>query len=161
MRRSLAAVLATLAVCATPAGAAVGGFFPGQPVDGPSADIQQLGDVDLARDGSGALVYLKLDGGVSHVFVSRLNRGAWQAPERIDGTLAGASSQPVVTATDNGRLAIALINDGALCTVVKPSTSQPYTAPAGVASPASNPSTDMSINGVAYVTFTAPGSSAA
>src|SRR2546421_12761241 len=29
------------------------------------------------------------------------------------------------------------------------------------ATPASNPSIDMSINGVAYVTFTAPGSSAA
>src|SRR5439155_24501771 len=81
--------------------------------------------------------------------------------ERIYGTHAVEPSQPVVTATDNGRMPIAFINDGALCTVDKPSTSQPYTAPAGVASPASNPSIDMSINGVAYVTFTAPGSSAA
>ncbi len=163
MRRSLAvsAVFASLLVL--PAGAhAVGGtFFAGEAVDGPSVDIQRLGDVDIARDGTGALVYVKLDGGVNHIFASRLINGAWEAPQRIDTGLAGPSSQPVVAASDGGRLAIAFINDTQLVTVVRPAGDQPYGAPAGVAAPASNPAIDMSINGVGYVTFTLPGASAA
>ena len=50
-------------------------------VDGP-AEIDALGDVDLARDGTGGLVYLKRDAGVPQVFLSRLDAGAWHPPER-------------------------------------------------------------------------------
>ncbi|MCW3049001.1 MAG: hypothetical protein JWO74_3285 [Solirubrobacterales bacterium] len=163
MRRSLAvsAVFASLLVLPAGAHAATGSFFAGQAVDGPSPDIQRLGDVDVARDGTGALVYVKQDGGVNHIFVSRLVNGAWEAPERIDNGLAGPSSQPVIAASDGGRLAIAFINDTQLVTVVRPTGDQPYGPPSGLAAPASNPSIDMSINGVAYVSFTLPGSSAA
>ena len=54
MRRlsTLALAAALACVLAAPADAA---FFPGDPLDGPSADIRALGDLDLARDGTGAL----------------------------------------------------------------------------------------------------------
>ena len=71
---------------------------PATPIDGPSADIQSLGDLDVARDGTGALAYVKRVGGVDHVFVSRLVDGAFQPPEQVDAGLAGAGSQPVVAA---------------------------------------------------------------
>jgi hypothetical protein len=163
MRRSLAvsAVLVSLLVLPAGAHAVTGAFSAGEAVDGPSPDIQRLGGIAVARDGTGALVYVKQDGGVSHIFVSRLVNGGWEAPERIDGSLAGPSSQPVVAASDGGRLAIAFINDTQLVTVVRPAGDQPYGPPSGLAAPASNPSIDMSINGVAYVTFTLPGASAA
>ncbi|MDP9347230.1 MAG: hypothetical protein M3P44_16260, partial [Actinomycetota bacterium] len=67
-----------------PAGAQSGTYFPGEPVDGPSADVQTLGDLRVARDGTGAMAWVRKDGGVDHVFVSRLVGGAFLAPERVD-----------------------------------------------------------------------------
>ena len=88
MRRRLA-VLAVLAPLALPgaAGAATAGtFFPGDPIDGPSADVQSLGDLDIARDGTGALAYVKQVGGVDHVFVSRIVGGAWHVSQERGGS---------------------------------------------------------------------------
>ena len=86
MRRRLAFIVTTIAVLA-PAGAAHAAFFKADSVDGPSADIRSVGDMDIARDGSGAVAYVKRDGGVDHIFVSRLTGGVWQAPERVDGAV--------------------------------------------------------------------------
>ena len=36
-----------------------GTFFPGQPIDGPVADIRSVGDVDVARDGAGLITYVR------------------------------------------------------------------------------------------------------
>ncbi len=141
--------------------AAAGKFFAAAAVDGPSADIQSLGDVDIARDGTGALAYVRRDGGVDHLFVSRLVDGAWQPPERIDAALAGAGAQPVVAVADGGRLAVAFISGGSLFTVARPAGAAGFTQPVLVAAAASNPALDMSINGAAYLTFTTPGASAA
>ena len=105
MRRRLLAssvVLAGLLVAPVSARADVGQFIPGETIDGP---VTSLGDLDVARDGTGAVVYVKPVGGVDHVFVSRLQDGAWQPPEQLDAGLA-ASSQPVVAAGDGGKLAI-------------------------------------------------------
>jgi len=77
----LVAVAAALGPAAAPARAA---FFASEALDGPSTDIEGLGGVDVARDGTGGLAYVKRDGGVDHIFVSRLAGGAWQAPERVD-----------------------------------------------------------------------------
>jgi hypothetical protein len=132
-------------------------FYPGAAVDGPSAAIQRVGDLDVARDGSGGVVYVKQDGGVDHVFLSRIVDGNFQPPERLDGGFAGASAQPVIAASDGGRLAIAFVNGGALFTVVRPAGANGLPAPAQVAAAASDPSIDMSINGVGYVTFTSNG----
>jgi hypothetical protein len=115
-RRTLAAL--SLALFAAPA-TAHAGFFPAEQVDGPSADITSVGDIDIARDGNGALVYLKKDGGADHVFLSGLN-GGFAPGQRLDGGLAAASSQPVVAASNNGRLAVAWVNDGSLFTAMRP-----------------------------------------
>ena len=53
-------------------------------------------------------------GGVPHVFVSRLVDGAFQPPEQVDAGLAGAGSQPVVAASDGGRLVVAYVSGGGI-----------------------------------------------
>ena len=84
-------LLLAAAAALLPAAAARADFLPAEPIDGPSADLVGQPDVDLARDGSGAVAYLKLDGGVRHVFVSRFVDGVFQPPERID---AGSTARP-------------------------------------------------------------------
>ncbi|MEA2288597.1 MAG: hypothetical protein QOD55_594 [Solirubrobacteraceae bacterium] len=159
MRRRLLATSTVLSALLLPAAAQardVGRFFPAEPVDGP-ADIQRLGDLDVARDGTGGLVYVRRDAGVDHVYLSRLADGGFQLPERLDATLDTASSQPVVAAADNGSLVIAFISGGSLFTTVRPDATKPFTAPQLVATGASDPSVDLSVNDVAYVSFTRPG----
>jgi hypothetical protein len=156
MRRRLiamSAVVAGLVLVPSSAVADVGRFIPAEGIDGP---VTALGDLDVARDGTGALAYVKQDGGVDHVFVSRLDGGVWQPPERVDVGLATPGSQPVVSAGDGGRLSIAFISGGALFAMVKPESSQPYTAPQLVTPSAINPSIDLSVNDVAYLSFTVP-----
>jgi hypothetical protein len=156
MRRRLlasSAVLAALALAPASAHADVGRFIAAEPVDGP---VTALGDVQLARDGTGGMVYVKPDGGADHIFVARMQNGAWQPPERVDAALPTASSQPVLAAGDGGRLDIAFISGGTLYTTVKPAADQPYSPVQPVFAPASNPSIDLSINDVAYVSFTDP-----
>lgn len=156
MRRlTLAATLAAaLAVPAT----ADAAFFPAEVVDGPTADIVSVGDVDLSREGNGAMVYVKKIDGADHIVASRFIDGAFATPERVDNGLAAASSQPVVAASDGGRLAIAYVNGGSLWTIVKPRDATGFAAPTLVAEGGvSNPSIDMSINGATYVSFTQGG----
>jgi hypothetical protein len=160
-RNAASATAAMIAAALAVPASAPAAFYPGDPVDGPSADIVAVGDAAVARDGSGGVVYVKRDGGVDHVFLTRLAGGAFQPPERVDAGLAAASAQPVIAASDGGRLAIAFVNGGALFTAVKPVAAQPLTAPSLVATLAVNPSIGMSINGVAYVSFTANGDVAA
>jgi hypothetical protein len=159
MRRRIA-LLAALVPLALPtaAGAATAGrFFAGEPVDGPSADIQSLGDLDVARDGTGALAYVKRVGGVDHVFVSRLVDGAFQAPEQVDAALGGAGSQPVVAASDGGRLVVGFVSGGGVFSVVRPAGAPGYAAIQQISAAGSDPAVDMSINGVAYLTWTSNG----
>jgi hypothetical protein len=159
MRRRLIATSTVLAGLLLPAGAHaadIGRFFQAAPVDGPS-DIQRLGDLDVARDGTGGLVYVRRDAGVDHVYLSRLDGGAFQPPQQLDATLTTASSQPVIAAGDKGRLVIAYISGGALFTIVRPDASQPFTPPQLVSTAASDPSIDLSTNDVAYVSFAIPG----
>jgi hypothetical protein len=102
MRRRLlasSAVLAALVPAPAAARADVGRFTPGEPIDGGAA-ITAV-DLDVARDGTGAVVYVKSVGGADHVFASRLQGGAWQPPEQLDAGV-GASSEPVVAAGGRG-----------------------------------------------------------
>ena len=167
MRRRIA-VLAVLAPLVLPvlvalvlpaaAGAATAGhFYAGDPIDGPSADIQSLGDLDVARDGTGALAYVKRVSGVDHIFVSRLVDGAFQAPEQVDAGLGGAGSQPVVAASDGGRLVVAFVSGGGLFSVVRPAGAPGWGPTQQVAASGSNPDVDMSINGVAYLAWASNG----
>ena len=153
--RRLICAITAVAALAAPA-AAHAGVFPGEVVDGPSADLVRMGDVDVARDGTGAVVYVKQDGGTNHVFVSRLADGAWQPPERVDAGLGDAGSQPAVAASTGGRLAIAFVSGTNLYSVVRPA-GQGMLPPQLLGSNASSPAVDMSINGAAYITYTAGG----
>jgi hypothetical protein len=152
MRRLVLLISAFLAVPACTAHAAI---FPGDAVDGPSPDVQALGDLELARDGSGALTYLKRVDGADHVFVARFTGGAFSAGERIDTGLTAASSQPVVGAADAERLVVVFVNGGTVYGVVRP-PGQGYAAPVALG-PGSDPSVDLSINGAAYASFTSGG----
>jgi hypothetical protein len=145
----------TIAALLAVAGPADAAFFKAEAIDG-GAGIKRVGDFDVARDGSGAVTYIKND----HVFVSRIVSGVFQAPEQVDGGLAGTGSAPVVAASDGGRVVVAYVSGGQIFTAVRPAGAPAFTAPQQL-SAGSAPSVDMSINGVAYVSFTAPGASAA
>lgn len=143
---------------ASPAAAQVTALGPPVTVDGPSADIQALSGLAVARDGTGGLIYLKDVGGIPHVFVSRLTSGAFQPPEEIDATLPTASSQPVIGASGAGQLVVGFINAGQLYTSIASNSTTPFTVPAVLFSGASNPSLAMnSLDNKAYLAFTATG----
>ena len=158
-RIALLAALAALVLPAVAGAATPSRFFAGAPVDGPSADIQSLGDLDVARDGTGALAYIKRVAGVDHVFVSRLVNGVFQPPEQIDAGLAGAGSQPVVAASDGGRLVVAYVSGGGIFATVRPAGAPGYAAAQQIAEAGANPAVDMSINGVAYLPGRRPATS--
>jgi len=124
-------------------------------VDGPSASIVGLTAMAVARDGTGALVYLRSDTGVAHVFVSLLRNGVFQPPIQVDAGLVAASSQPVIAVTNNGLTQIAFVNAGTLYTVGTANVLSPFTAPAAIAGGASNPSLSLSTYGKGYLAFTA------
>jgi hypothetical protein len=152
MRRLLLLTAFFAAAAAAPAQAA---FFPGEQIDGPSADIRALGDLDLARDGTGALAYVKRVEGIDHIFVTRFEGGSFKPAERVDAALPTESSQPVVGASDGGRLAVVFVSGGVVHGVVRPAGGA-WSAPVPLAL-GSEPSVDLSINGTAYATFTAGG----
>ncbi len=157
MRRRLAFIVTTIAALAAVPGAAHAEFYAGAPVDGPSADIRSVGDVDIARDGTGAVAYVRRDGGLDHIFVSRLVNGAWQAPERVDIGLDATAATPAVAASDGGRLAVVFIAGGSSFAVVRQAGAPAWGAPQMLASGAADPSVDMSFNGAAYATYTVNG----
>jgi len=143
--RLLTAALAVAALWPAVAGAA---FFPGDPVDGPSVDVEALGDLDLARDGTGALAYVKREGGVEQVFVARFVAGAFQPAERL-----GPGADPVVAAAGSGRLAVVYASAGTVLGTVRSAADQPW-SPSVALGAGADPAVDMSINGTAYASFT-------
>ncbi len=161
-RWSLAVVACALLVAlvpdATPAGAAIRRSPTLAPtntvVDGPSAAIVGLSGMAVARDGTGALVYLRNDTGTAHVFVSLLRNGVFQPPAQVDTGLVGPSSQAVVAVTNNGLTQIAFIDAGTLYTVGTTDLISPFTAPVAIAGGASNPSLSLSTFGKGYLAFT-------
>jgi hypothetical protein len=106
-RHSLKATALLWLALAAPASAAI---LPGVAVDGPSNLIDTARpDVDVAPDGSAALVYLKDDGGVNHPFVSRFTGGAWGAPQRVDTGSAFAGSKPHIAVANGGKVVVTYI----------------------------------------------------
>src|SRR4051794_26968568 len=155
MRRRLLAVstvLAGLALAAPAARADVGQFVPGEPIDGPGTGIQRVGGLDVARDGTGALTYVKELGGVDHVFTSRLINGAWQPPEQLDAGLAGPSSQPVVAAADRRRLVYAFSSGGAGFTAGRRGPRSPPPGPPAL-SPRPHPARAPWIHKISFLSF--------
>jgi hypothetical protein len=153
VRRRLAALVSVLLVAPASAHA---GFVPAITVDGPSADVLSAGDVELARDGGGAVTYLKLDAGVAHVFVSPLVFGAPGPPQRLDVGQVNASSQPHVAVSSGGRVLVTWVNDGQLFASLRPSSATVFSPPQAVSGALGvhDPSLSMTINGKAYAGFT-------
>jgi hypothetical protein len=139
-------LFALLIALAVPA-AADARAFPGDPVDGPAANLR-IADLDLARDGTGAVAYLRPDG----VFVSRFVGGRFQPPEALGPAGSGAA----VAAGSGGRVAVVFASGGVVYASLKPAGDQPWGAPVPLGA-GSDPSADMSINNTAYATFTQAG----
>ena len=140
-------ILLVLLVALVLPSAAHAGTFPGDPIDGPAEDLR-IGDLDLARDGTGAVAYIRPEG----VFVSRFIGGKFQPPEGLGPAGTGAA----VAAGSNGRLAVVYVSGGTVFAVLKPAGDQPWSAPVPLGA-GSLPSADMSINNTAYATFTQSG----
>jgi hypothetical protein len=156
---ALAALLATagvlLLVLATPARA---GIFTGDPIAGPSPAVHGLHGIDLAPDGSGAIVYTMDDAGAQHVFVRRLVNGAWSAPERLDADLGSAATQAAVAAGDGGRVLVVFVNGGNVYASTRPDSGSAWARQTlWSGGGASEPTVDLSVNGKGYAAFAAPG----
>jgi hypothetical protein len=148
-------LLLTAALVLGPAAGAHAAWTPAQALDGPNADVVSVGGVDLARDGSGAVVWIRRDGGVPHVFVSRLFGGVWQSPVRVDPGLGGASEAKVAVG-DGNRVAVTWIADGlvfAASTPVSP-TPAPFTGPVQIGGPGARAvDVDLGVNDAAYAVW--------
>jgi hypothetical protein len=145
-------VLLTTAFALVPAGSARADWFPATPVDGPSADVVSVGNVDLARDGTGAVGYIKNGDGVPQAWVSRIFGGGWQTPERISFT-GGTVTDVKVAAGDGNRLAVAWIADGTVYATVSPGGDTPggFAPAVALGGPgAKDLDVDLGVNGAAY-----------
>jgi hypothetical protein len=145
-------VLLTAALVLVPAASARAGWFPAQPLDGPSADVISLGNVDLARDGTGAVSYIKNGDGVPQAVVSRLFGGGWQPVERVSFT-PGSVTDVKVAAGDGNRLAVAWIADGTVYATVSPGGDTPggFVPAVALGGPgAQSLDVDLGVNGAAY-----------
>ena len=147
MRRRLPLLVLLLAL-AVPASARAG-TFPGDPIDGPAAGLR-VTSLDLARDGTGGVAYLRPEG----VFVSRFIGGRFQPPEGLGPGGAGAGA--AVAAGANGRLAVVFSSGGLVYASLKVAGDQPWGAPVLLGA-GTDPAVDMSINNTAYATFTQAG----
>ena len=160
MRRLLLCLAALCVPFLVAVPAASAGWYPSEAIDGPNPDVIGVTDVEVSRDGTGAMVYLKRDGGVPHVFLSRLVEGAWRAPERVDVGIPAAATEAVVATADGHRTAIAFVAGGQVFgSVIEFSPDGRLQGPTLLHPEASvrDVAIDMSINGTAYVTFSAPG----
>jgi hypothetical protein len=90
-------------LAATPASAVIT-----QPtvIEGPSPEGIVLGNVAMAPDGTGGLVFMKTIEGKSHVFVSRFDGTNWNAPVRVDGEMSSEGAEPRIAAGNGGRLLV-------------------------------------------------------
>ena len=146
-----------------PAASAQAGWFPAQPIDGPNADVVSVGNVDLARDGTGGVGYIKNGDGAQQAWVSRIYGGAWQPPERV--SFAGGSVTDVkVAAGDGNRLAVAWIADGYVYATVSPGGDSPggFVPAIAIGGPnAKSLDLDLGVNGAAYAIWQQDGNVAA
>jgi len=85
--------------------------FDLQAIDGPSADVVDVGDAAMSEDGSGGVVYLREVEGRSHVFAEQFVDGAWRPARRVDVGQAFDSSWARIGAGDGGRLLVTWVRE--------------------------------------------------
>jgi hypothetical protein len=142
--------LLLLLALAAPANAAI---LPGAAVDGPSNLIDSTArpDVDVAPDGSAALVYLKSDGGVNHPYVSRFTGGAWSAPQRVDGDSVQAASNARIAVANGGKVVVAYSRGGDAVARISSGPGAVFGAEHIVQAGGTKVDVDLSPNGNGYV----------
>jgi hypothetical protein len=156
-------VLLTFGFLLAFAGPAHAGWFPAAPIDGPSPDVISVGNVDLARDGTGAVGYIRNGDGLPQAWVSRIFGGAWNAPERISFA-GGATTEVKVAAGDGNRLVVAWIADGVVYGTVSPGgdTLGGFAPAVALGGPgAKDLDLDLGVNGAAYAIWQEGGNVAA
>ena len=156
-------VLLTAAFVLAPASVAHAGWFPAAPIDGPNADVISVGNVDLARDGTGGVSYLRAGDGVAQAYVSRIFGGGWLPPERISFA-GGTTTEVKVAAGDGNRLAVAWIADGTVYASVSPGGDSPggFVPAVALGGPgAKDLDIDLGVKGAAYAIWQEAGNVAA
>lgn len=156
--RLAAALLPTALVAAVAAPSAVQAAPTITTLDGPSADVRVAGGIDVAADGTGALAYIKADGGADHVFVSRLSAGTWSAPQRVDVAPALAARDAKVAVYPGGGVVVTWLHgagDGHLRSAISTATGQPFVL-ADIVDLAVVKAYDLDVadDGTGYVSFT-------
>ena len=157
-RRLSPLLLAVLVALLAPA-AAHAAWFPGEALDGPSADVVAVDDLDIARDGTGAVVWRRVVDGTPHVFVSRLAGGAWRPAERLDTGILEGAEEAAVGVADGGRVAVAWVSGSRVFGAFAPAGTglQPFAGPTLVGdtpgAPSSGLDLDMGINGTAFAVW--------
>jgi PKD domain len=106
----VATMLALVGVALVGAVNARADILPPVTVDGPSPQIVGFGNVAMASDGTGGLVYLKAVNGIPHVFAGRFVEGTWSAPIRVDSDRPYGASQPVIAAGPGGALMVVWVS---------------------------------------------------
>jgi hypothetical protein len=86
--------------------------LPAAAIDTSSSEILELGNVAMAEDSTGGLVYRRKVDGKPHVFASLLRGGAWSAPVRVDVGQPYVSTSPRIAAGLGGRLVVVWAQDG-------------------------------------------------
>jgi hypothetical protein len=142
-------LLILLLAIAAPAHAAI---LPGVAVDGPSNLIDTAKpDVDVAPDGSAALVYLKNDGGQNHPFVSRFTAGAWGVPQRVDTGSGVAASGARIAVANGGKVVVSYIRGGDAVARISSGPGAAFGVEHIIQAGGSKADVDLSPNGNGYV----------
>ena len=136
-----------------------------QVIDGPSADLREVGGVAMASDGTGGMVYRKLVSGRSHIFAARFVDGKWSEAQRVD---VGANQQfdsswPAIAAGNDGRLVVVWVqefgaSDRMFSAALQPGSERfedpvPVDLAVGDAALGTYPQVSMSASGQAFVTY--------
>lgn len=103
---ALGATVAALLALTTTAPPAAALILPPATIEAPSTEGVNLGDIAMAADGTGGLVYTKTVAGVPHVFAARYAGGRWSAPIRVDWDQSFSGSEPRIAAGRRGRLLV-------------------------------------------------------
>jgi hypothetical protein len=82
-----------------------------QSIDGPSADVIDVGDAAMSEDGTGGIVWLRKVDGHSHVFAAQFRNGAWGPARRVDVGQSFDSSWARIGAGDGGRLVVTWVQE--------------------------------------------------
>ncbi|MSW95413.1 MAG: hypothetical protein F2796_01280, partial [Actinobacteria bacterium] len=149
-----ALALPAAAVAPQPAGA----FRGITGVDGPSADVRQLGGLDVARDGDGLLAWVRRDGGADHAYLALLRAGVSQGAFRIDAGQPQLTSAPAVAAANDGRMAVVWANARGVFAAVRSGERAVFGPPQQLAGAGADaPVVDLSPAGVGYAAWVEDG----